>query len=387
MSMLTKKILMLVPSPFFADRGCHVRIYEEFKALRKRGHQVRLLTYHLGRDLADVKVDRTINVPWYRKEEAGPSVHKLYLDLFLLAKALWLMVRFKPDLIHAHLHEGAFVGRILGLLFRVPLAFDFQGSLLAELQDHGVARGGLLAKLVTVVERWITRGCGVVFTSSAQAKALLHDSFACPASQVVNVPDGIDPQRKPGNSTAVRASLGIPESAKVVVYMGTLNQLEGADLLIDIAAEVCRKTEHAHFLVIGYPNVDHYRHLAALKDLSARMTFTGRVPHEETFALLGLSDVAISPKISRTEGNLKLCYYMQSGLPTVVFDNDVNRELLGEYGYYAPDQDWWKMAHEVVALVSGYYDIDRDAIRQQVLNNYSMDRLVELIEEGYERIL
>jgi hypothetical protein len=42
------KILMIAPTPFFADRGCHVKILEELKSLTKRGIKVTLVTYHIG---------------------------------------------------------------------------------------------------------------------------------------------------------------------------------------------------------------------------------------------------------------------------------------------------------------------------------------------------
>ena len=45
---------MLAPTPYFADRGCHVRIYEEARALIGLGHEVRIVTYHLGRDMAGI---------------------------------------------------------------------------------------------------------------------------------------------------------------------------------------------------------------------------------------------------------------------------------------------------------------------------------------------
>ena len=74
------RVLMIAPTPYFADRGCHVRIYEEARALTKLGHEVCIVTYHLGRDMPGVRVVRTPAVPWYGKLEAGPSWHKPYLD-------------------------------------------------------------------------------------------------------------------------------------------------------------------------------------------------------------------------------------------------------------------------------------------------------------------
>ena len=77
------KILMIAPTPYFSDRGCHVRIYEEARALRAIGHDVRIVTYHIGRDMEDISTERIVKIPWYKKLSAGPSWHKLYLDLLL----------------------------------------------------------------------------------------------------------------------------------------------------------------------------------------------------------------------------------------------------------------------------------------------------------------
>ena len=32
------RIMMIAPTPFFADRGCHTRIYGEITALQRLGH-------------------------------------------------------------------------------------------------------------------------------------------------------------------------------------------------------------------------------------------------------------------------------------------------------------------------------------------------------------
>jgi hypothetical protein len=53
------KILAIAPTPFFADRGCHMRILGEIEALKRRGHEFLLLTYHLGRDIDGVATKRT----------------------------------------------------------------------------------------------------------------------------------------------------------------------------------------------------------------------------------------------------------------------------------------------------------------------------------------
>jgi len=46
-----KKVLNMVPTLFFADRGCYMRILGEMKALANYGYKNIIVTYHNGRDM------------------------------------------------------------------------------------------------------------------------------------------------------------------------------------------------------------------------------------------------------------------------------------------------------------------------------------------------
>ncbi|NJN54995.1 MAG: glycosyltransferase family 1 protein [Anaerolineae bacterium] len=48
------------------------------------------------------------------------------------AQSLREGLRYRPDIVHGHMHEGAMIGSMVARLLRVPLVFDFQGSLSAE---------------------------------------------------------------------------------------------------------------------------------------------------------------------------------------------------------------------------------------------------------------
>ena len=148
-----RRILMIAPTPFFADRGCHVRILGEAKALIALGNRVVVCTYHLGRDVDGVAIERILTIPWYKKLSPGPSFHKFYLDLLLLWKVLLVCRRFQPDIIHAHLHEGIVIGAIVRRLLSIPMVADLQGGLTGELLDHGFIPTALLVPKVDVVDR------------------------------------------------------------------------------------------------------------------------------------------------------------------------------------------------------------------------------------------
>lgn len=184
---------MIAPTPFFADRGCHVRILGEAKALIGLGHEVTLCTYFLGRDVAGIPTERTLAVPWYKKLSAGPSWHKVYIDLLLLWKVLRACRRFRPDIIHAHLHEGIVIGKLASRLFGVPLVADLQGSLTDELLAHSfLPNYGWAVKLMRRVEKKINQMPAHLIVSSSENARACVDTYGISADRVSPVMDGVD---------------------------------------------------------------------------------------------------------------------------------------------------------------------------------------------------
>ena len=110
-------VLHIAPTPFFSDRGCHMRIQGIVRALNKRGITSVVCTYNLGRDVEGVETVRTASIPGYTKLEAGPSAFKYLADILLFFKVCGLISSRKPDIIHAHLHEGALIGWAARLVF------------------------------------------------------------------------------------------------------------------------------------------------------------------------------------------------------------------------------------------------------------------------------
>jgi glycosyltransferase involved in cell wall biosynthesis len=344
------RILMVAPTPFFADRGCHVRILGEAQALIELGNEVKICTYPLGRDVPGIPTERTLPVPWYKKLSAGPSVHKLYIDLLLLFKVLAVTRRFRPHVIHAHLHEGIVIGKIASTLFRVPLVADLQGSLTSELLDHKFIPGtSWLVKSMRRIERMINLMPRHLVVSSTRTARTCSEDFTIPPARISSIMDGVDLgvfSPRPRNAE-LSAKLGFQPDDRIVAFIGVLTEYQGVDLLLEAIPAVVKKIPRAKFLIIGYPE-EQYQKKAEALGVAPWTCFTGRIPYADAPDYLSLAEVAVSPKFSTTEANLKLFTYMAMGLPTVVFDNEVNREILDDLGIYASSVDAPALASTLV---------------------------------------
>jgi glycosyltransferase involved in cell wall biosynthesis len=392
------RILMIAPTSFFLDYGCHIRILEEARTLQNLQHSVKIVTYPLGRNVPGLDIERTMPIPFRSRNEVGPSRSKLVIDQLLAVQSLYAALRFRPHILHGHLHEGALIGGALSRLLRIPLVFDFQGSMTSEMIDHHFLRpSSPLLPLVRWLEGQIDHLPDRILTSSRNAAHVLTDHFYVSPDHVHILMDGVDADTfvpvedgpRAREAHELQQQLGIPEGHRIVIYIGLLAAYRGTDVLLEAAAHLLARRPDTHFIIIGFPNVDKYQALAKTLGIAERVFFVGRIPYEDVPLWLSLGDVAVEPKMSATEAAGKVTNYMAMGLPVVAFDIPVMREYLGELGAYAPLGDAAAFADQVEALLDDPARARRTgrALRKRACQFYSWDCVGRELECIYESVL
>jgi len=327
------RILAIAPTAFYNDYGCHIRIAGQLNSLQGRGHVVRLVTYPVGDDSAGLSITRA-PLPGLRHIPVGSSRRKLLLDAILGPTAVAAALRLRPDIIHAYLHEGVLIGWMLARLLRVPLSFDYQGSLTAEMLTHNfLCPNSFWRPQLQRLEHWLDQRPAAILASTRHALAELGARGILEA-RLHYLPDAVDPERfhprRPDSDLA--RSLGLNPKLPTGVYLGLLAPYQGIDLLLQALA---RLQAPAQFLIMGFPNLAHYRLMAADLGLAGRVHFVGPIPYQQAPGHLALGDFALAPKLATTEGSGKLLPYMSMALPVVATDTPAHRQYLGELGLYA----------------------------------------------------
>ena len=395
------RVLMIAPTSFFADYGCHVRILEEAQVLTRLGQKVTILTYHNGSDVPGLDIQRGLPVPWRQDYEVGSSRHKIGLDALLGLKTLELLSRRRFDVIHAHLHEGALIGQVLGSLFRVPIVFDFQGSMTEEMIDHHfLRRGSLMYGPLRRLEKWLDRVAPMIITSSGHAQNLLVHEFGCMPERTRSMVDCVNTDvflpasHYPlARLAALRAGLGIPPERRLIVYLGLLAEYQGTGLLLQAMQEIVRQRRDVHLLLMGFPSVTFYQQRAEELGIGDHVTFTGRIPYAQAPIYLALGHAAAAPKLSLTEGSGKLLNYMAVGLPVVAFDTPVAREYLGIDGLLATPGDPGSLAASLLRCLYPPADDPESfqraglRLRQRALQHFSWEQTGRQIIRIYRQVV
>jgi glycosyltransferase involved in cell wall biosynthesis len=330
------KILTIAATPFFSDRGAHMRIYNEAKYLGKLGAKVRLCTYHIGENIPGIDIARVKGPKSYKKISPGFSWGKIWLDLKMLFLVRREIRKYNPDIIHAHLYEGLVIGYLAkkSAFKKIPIVFDLQGNIDEEFKSYNKKNSGA-RKFFVWMARIVINWADKIVVSSENVKIDRRD----PIPTIIK--DGIDLdlfQNQPKADPPLAEIEKIREWAKggkLLVYIGGLSDNKGVGDLLKSFLRSDLKNSNWKLLFGGFgEDEEKYKKYIAENDLEKSVYFAGRVKYFSLPRYLALASAGIDPKSGSAESSGKLANLMAAGLPVVCFENDFNRSRLGDKGSY-----------------------------------------------------
>jgi glycosyltransferase involved in cell wall biosynthesis len=312
---------MIAPEPFFEPRGTPFSEFHRIRALTELGHQVDLVTYPFGSDVAmdRLRVFRSSRPPFVHGVGVGPSLAKVPLDLLLTLSVIRRVLTTQYDAVHSH-EEGGIIGVIVAALIRVPHLYDMHSSLPQQLTNFAFSRSRLMRRVFLAIERLMIRWSRVVIVICPSLEETVRNTD--PTASIVlieNAPGSSDQQATPDQAAAIRRGFSLPPWTPLVVYTGTFEAYQGLDLLFEAMVHVHSGLPEAKLLIAGGrpEQVERARATVARLNLDQVVIFAGEQPASEIPAFLLAADVLVSPRTRGTNTPLKIYQYLRSGKPIV----------------------------------------------------------------------
>ncbi|HLM83898.1 MAG TPA: glycosyltransferase, partial [Candidatus Bathyarchaeia archaeon] len=319
------KILTITATPFFSDRGCHMRIYNEAKFLQKFGAEVKICAYHDGQNIDGFDIERIKRVKWYKRTAPGFSWGKFWLDLKLILLCRRTIRTFQPDIIHAHLYEGLGIGYIAKKMAgkKVPIVFDLQGDLEEEFKNYN--KKNYIARHIFV---WLSKifisRCDWLVLSSENMIPKIEKIFPH-KDRLFVIKDGVDldlfkstPELAEEEQRKLEDIAKWKADKKLLVYIGGLSDNKGVGGLLGEFSKLNSENSGWKLLIGGFgSDEEKYKKFIEENNLKDSIYFSGKVAYFSLPAYMALADAAVDPKNASSEASGKLVNLMATRLPII----------------------------------------------------------------------
>lgn len=346
------------------------RVWLESLTLHRSGRDVDVICPKSGLDRKRFEVIEGVRIHRFPLPFQGKGAVALVLEYiwslsWMAVMTAAITLRHRPAVVHiCNPPDLLFLPALVARLRNgTRMVFD-QHDLCPEVWEaKGHGRSRLAMKALRACERITYRTADHVISTNLSYKDTAETRGSKRASEVTIVRSA--PERSfavPGTRNAREAGSG-----GRLVYLGTMGEQEGIDLLIQ-AIPVLRdrfgKVDIEVDLVGDGPERKSLSQMTSDLGLSGSFRFHGRLPDAEMRDVLISGDIAINPDRPSTLNSLssmnKIVEYMALGLPIIQFDGIEGRRTALEASKYVAEPTPDALAQEISSL------LDDQAERQRM---------------------
>ena len=207
--------------------------------------------------------------------------------------------------------------------------------------------------------------------------------------QVVTLMNSVDtvlftPAETDEEKYILRKRNKLPVRSKLLLFVGSVIERKGVDILLRALIEACRVDSDLHLLIVGAKNknenpsldedfVNHLYEMLEQNEISDRVSFLGLVQDRERLAeIYRAADIFIFPSRNEGLGNVVL-EAMAAGLPVVTSHLPVLERVIqnGENGIFVPIGDAPALVYSILQV-----SIDLDMAKKMgtAARNYVLEK-------------
>jgi glycosyltransferase involved in cell wall biosynthesis len=359
------------------------------EALADRGHEVHVVTYHLGSGpvSSGVEVHRIRDIPGYQKLSPGPTYYKLLRVDPPLARLLRrLLKQHRFDVVHAHHYEGLLVGAAARSGIPVRLVYDAHTLLMSELPYYPL---GLPQGVKRHMGRWLDAllprivDHTVCVTDTIREK-LVQDA-GMDAGRVSVIANGVEYDHF---AAAIQAD-SVSTDGRTLVFTGNLAEYQGIEIMLEAFAQVLKQVPDARLLIASDSSFAAYESQARTLGITESLDIIPSPDFRDLPALLARADVAVNPRVECDGVPVKLLNYMAAGRAVVSFASSAPGVVHQETGWLVESGSVPALAEGMITLLKQPALARRlgDAARHYVEENCSWHVVARRCESLYERLL
>ncbi|MGO8828089.1 MAG: glycosyltransferase family 4 protein [Steroidobacteraceae bacterium] len=374
---------MVAACPFPWPRGTPIRAHRMAESLGQRGHDVHVVTYHLGDAMRTrhVTVHRIAGPASYTHAAPGPTLTKLALLDPLLARKLRSELRGGDfDVIHAHHYEGLLCGLLARRRHSPPLVFDVHTLLESELPSYSAIGRSLMKRIGRALDRLLPAYADHVITVSEDMRRELERLGRVSRSQLSVISNGVEADHF--------CSDAAEPMRNVIAFAGNLAPYQGIDLLLRAFARVRQDVPAARLHLLTDGDFNPLRPLAEMLGIASSIEAMA-VDYAALPQALRAAAVLVNPRPVCSGVPQKLFNYMASARPVVSFAASAALLEHEKTGLIVSNGDITAFAAAIVRLMRDPALADRlgKSARLLVSKHYSWDQVAARVEQVYSRVL
>ena len=172
-----------------------------------------------------------------------------------------------------------------------------------------------------------------------------------------------------------------PDNPPYLAFLGRISPEKGTHLAIEIAKGIGLPLKIAG--KVDVVDVEYYEQLIKPQIDGKQIEYLGEANHTQKNILMGRAVATLFPITWREPFGLVMVESMASGTPVIATELGSTAEVIadGTSGFLCHSVE------ECIAAFERIPKIDRTACREHVVNNFSVQRMVDGYEEVYQQIL
>jgi glycosyltransferase involved in cell wall biosynthesis len=351
------KICMLAACPFPANHGTPGSIREMAEAISERGHDVHLVTYHMGEEISvdGPRIHRIAPLTDERGVVVGPTVRRPLYDLQMVFKSIEVIRQYDIDLIHAHGYEAALVAWLARMATGVPVVCSAHNTMSDELPSYKFIRPRWVASaLGAALDAFVPRiGDRTIPHSANIERFYVAKGLRSRTESVIYKGIKLD-HLSVADGTRVRQEYRLG-NGPTMLYAGVMNEFQRLDMLLEAMARVIWIEPTARLLLVV--TIPSERHLAVVREYAAKLGIADKVILTDPQSLarmpefLAASDVTVVPRPQSPGFPIKILNYMAARKPCVLFASSAGGLTHGENAYLVESDTVAALAEAILELI------------------------------------